>query len=239
LIFAVIADIHSNIEALEAVLEDIKNRGIYKVYCAGDLVGYYPYPNEVIERLRRDKIQTIMGNYDESVGKNLLVCGCDYDDEHQMMLAGQSLEWTKRNTTDENKKYLRNLPRELRFNISGKEVLMVHGSPRALNEYLKLTTPSDYLKKLAEEKKADVLIFGHTHVPYHRKVDEYHFINAGSVGKPKHGNPNATYVVVDIAQTHVKVDIIEVPYDYEKVIQAVEKSDLPDEFAELLRKGTG
>jgi len=237
--FAIIADIHSNLPALEKVLEDIKLLGIEKIYCAGDLVGYLPFPNEVIDLIKTEEIETIQGNYDESVGNNRLVCGCDFKNEEARIIGEGSLNWSKLNTSDENKEFLRNLPKKIQVNLADKNVVIVHGSPRKQNEYLFENTNTDYLNQLLTESNADILICGHTHLPYHLELEKGHIINAGSAGKPKHGNPNTTYVIVEINNGQIITEIREVPYDYEKTVQAIKESDLPKQIAEKIAKGIG
>lgn len=233
---AVIADVHSNIYALKAVLDDIRSKKVDKVMCAGDLVGYAPFPNEVIELIKKENIPTVMGNYDDGVGFWRLVCGCDYKTPEAQVLGEKSIAWTKENTSEENKKFLQNLPKEIKIYIGQYKIMLVHGSPRALNEYLKIDTAKEILEEVLSEIEENVLICGHTHIPFHRIVAGKHLINAGSVGKPKHGDPQALYALIDINEG-IKVDFIKVPYDYERTAQAIEKSELPNEFATLIREG--
>jgi putative phosphoesterase len=234
--FAVIADVHSNIYALNAALEDIKQRGIERIYCAGDLVGYAPFPNEVIHTIKKANIPTVMGNYDEATAYFKPTCGCDYPNEKAAEIGNQSIAWTKKHTSEESKEFLKTLPSKIEFTEKGKKVLIVHGSPRQINEYLYETRPQEELEEIMSQADADILICGHTHLPYHKVINEKHLINAGSVGKPKHGDPMGTYVIVDIDQD-VQVEIIKFPYDYEKTAQAIEASELPNELAALLRTG--
>lgn len=234
---AIITDIHSNIFALEAVLEDIKNKGIENIYCLGDLVGYGPFPNEVINLIKENNIPTIQGNYDQSVGEDLFACGCDYKDGKTMALGTKSLHWSQENTTDENKKWLRELPEKIEFEVKGRKILLVHGSPRKNNEYL--YEDSKELEEIADIIRANIMICGHTHKPFHKNVDGIHMINAGSVGKPKHGNPNATYMIIDVYSDDIKTQIVEVLYDYEKMATAIEDSEIPSEFADKIRNGVG
>lgn len=234
--FAAIGDIHSNIEALEAVLQDIDNRQVDFIVSTGDLVGYFPYPNEVIDLLRKRHILSIQGNYDSAIGNNEAVCGCDYTDDKQLEMAGLSMLYTNSVISEENRQYLKNLPRFITLTMEGMKALIVHGSPRRTNEYLFEDCPAT--AEVAAQLSEDILICGHTHKPYYKVVQGKHIINVGSAGKPKHGNPNSTYVIVTVQDEQVQVDIVEVPYDYEKVAQAVEADELlPNEFADLLRKG--
>jgi putative phosphoesterase len=234
---AVIADVHSNIYGLDAVLKDIDNKSVDLIVCTGDLVGYNPFPNEVIDTIRDRKILTIKGNYDEAVGEELMICGCDYPDPKDAENAGISLNWTIDQTTDNNKEFLKGLPKEVKMIFQGKTIMFVHGSPRKINEYLKENS------KEAEENMGifehDILVCGHTHKPYYKYYGDKLLVNAGSAGKPKTGSPNANYVVIDIKGDDIVVEINEVSYEYEKTAAAIEQKGLPKEFAEIIRTGRG
>ncbi len=232
---AVIADIHSNIHALEKVLSDIEQRNVDLTLCMGDMVGYYPYPNEVIDLIRRKNILSIMGNYDDAVGNELMACGCDYPDPRDMENAAISLNWTIDETNDENKAYLRSLPKEMTMVFENKKVRFVHGSPRKITEYLKEN--SKEASEVMADFEEDVLVCGHTHKPYHKLYGEKLLVNAGSAGKPKTGNPDANYVILTVAADGASVETVEVPYDYEKTAKATEDAGLPKEFAVILRTG--
>lgn len=234
---AVISDIHSNVHALEKVLKDIHNRNVDLIVCVGDLVGYCTFPNQVIDLIRKENILTIMGNYDDAVGNIRIACGCDYPDPKDAENAAASLSWTIENTSEENRKYLRSLPSEMKFIFEGKEISFVHGSPRRINEYLKEN--SEEAKEVMEYFAEDILVCGHTHKPYYKMYGDKMLINAGSVGKSKTGTPDANYVIIDINKEEAQVDIIEVPYDFEKTAKAIEEAGLPKEFAELIRTGRG
>lgn len=242
---AVISDIHSNIYALNEVLLDIQKRSIDMIVCTGDLVGYGTRPNEVIETLKKNKILTIMGNYDDAIGNLKIVCGCDYPDPKDAEKAGLSMHFTGQETTDENKKYLRNLPKEATFIFNNKTIRFVHGSTRLINEYLKEN--SKEANEVMGELVEDILVCGHTHIPYAKYYGDKLLVNAGSVGKPKTGSPNANYVIIDIknddevvkGSSNVEVEIIEVSYDFEKIAREIEENEiLPGEFARLIREGS-
>ena len=233
---AVISDIHSNVYALNEVLKDIKNRNIDMIVCTGDLVGYGTRPNEVIETLRNEKILTIMGNYDDAIGNFKIVCGCDYKDPKDTEKASLSMQFTSEKTTDENKEYLRNLPKEITFTFNNKTIRFVHGSTRLINEYLKENSKES--EEVMKELKEDILVCGHTHIPYSKYYGNKLLVNAGSVGTPKTNSPNANYVIIDI-KSSVAVEIIEVPYDFEKIAKEIEENEiLPNDFARLIREGS-
>lgn len=249
---ALFSDIHANLPALEAVLEDIDSNKPDALYCLGDLVGYAPFPNEVIETIRKHHIPVIAGNYDQGVGLNSDDCGCAYKTVEDQKRGAESIAYTNKIITEENRAYLRSLPAHLRIkfgvNSTPWNLLMVHGSPRKINEYLFEDRTDKSLLRMMDKAGSHILAFGHTHKPYHKKIEDEngeirHAINIGSVGKPKDGDPRACYVLLewegdlDIKNPDaLSVHFIRVSYDVEKTAQAVENSPLPPEFADMLRK---
>jgi putative phosphoesterase len=236
----IFGDIHANMPALEAVYADMEDRGLAKLYCLGDLVGYGTFPNEVITAVRARNIPTIMGNYDLGVGHDSDDCGCAYTNPKSEALGKLSIAWSNVHTSDENKAYLRELVEAIPLQIGDLRVMLVHGSPRKINEYLFEDRPEKSLVRLLDMAEADVLVCGHTHKPYHRiMADGRHVINAGSVGKPKDGDPRACNITLAADGRDLTVDFIRVDYDVETAAQAIEATDMPDEYAEMLRMGKG
>src|SRR6266542_2442483 len=129
---AIFSDIHGNMPALTAVLDDIRQQRVDTVYCLGDLVGYAPFPNEVTARIREERIPTIMGNYDDGAGFDRDECGCAYREPEEQRRGDRSLAWTKAHVTPENKAFLRELHKEIRLEADGQRILLVHGSPRKI-----------------------------------------------------------------------------------------------------------
>ncbi len=234
---AVLGDIHSNLPALEAVLEDLSSQGINQVYCVGDLVGYGPKPNEVIEIIKAKRIVTVMGNYDDAVAFNLPVCGCNYKSDAERRRGEMSLSWTKAKLTQENRAFLQELPEELSVSLGNRHLLLFHGSPRALNEYLYDFDDVEVFRDIIINYPADIYIFGHTHMPYIKKISDKLFINAGSVGLPKDGNPEACYAIVEIS-AETKVTFKRVSYPAEQTAEDIIKAGLTEEFAEIVRTGS-
>jgi putative phosphoesterase len=236
----IFSDIHANLPALEAVIADMDRRGLENRYCLGDLVGYGTYPNEVVVAIRNSKISTIIGNYDQGIGNSSDDCGCAYRDEVAKALGQRPIAWTNEHTTGENKTYLRQLPRQLPLPLGEFHVLLVHGSPRRVNEYLYEDRPASSLERLLDLAEADVLVCGHTHLPYHRILPSgRHVVNVGSVGKPKDGDPRACYVALDADGSDFQVQFIRIPYDIEAAVNAIEASEMPDEYAQMLLAGKG
>ncbi len=233
----IISDIHGNMAALDAVLRDLEPRALDAIYCLGDLVGYAAHPDEVTERIRSEGIPTIMGNYDDGVGFERDECGCAYTNPVDKALGDQSLAWTKANVTPENKAFLRTLVSEIRLEADGRRVLLVHGSPRRINEYLFEDRPISSFQRLAASSQADIIVFGHTHKPYTKRAGDVLFVNAGSVGKPKDGDWRACYVVLDPSDAANPVEFIRLPYDVASEAAAIRASDLPDKFATDIETG--
>lgn len=236
----VFGDIHANLPALEAVFADMAARSLNNLYCLGDLVGYGTFPNEVVAAIRERGIPTIMGNYDQGVGQDSDDCGCAYRTPEAQALGVRSIAWSNVHTTAENKAYLRQLVDKIPLQLGDLKVVLVHGSPRKVNEYLYEDRPEASLERLLDLVEADVLVCGHTHLPYHRVLGSgRHVINAGSVGKPKDSDPRACYITLAAEGRELSVEFIRIPYDVEKAAQAIEAAEMPDEFAGMLRLGKG
>lgn len=250
---ALFSDIHANLPALEAVLQDIDQKNPDSIYCLGDLVGYNVWPNEVVREIRKRKIPTIAGNYDFGIGRNINECGCAYKTEEDKAMGTISISFTNQIMEEGERQYLRTLPAHIRveFQLNDEKItlLLVHGSPRKINEYLFEDREEKSLLRIMKDAGADIMAFGHTHKPYHRVLvsenDEklFHAINIGSVGKPKDGNVDACYVMLEIKEGQsdskvddISVDFIRVKYDVDRAAKAVEESPLPNQYAAMLRK---
>jgi putative phosphoesterase len=236
---AIFSDLHGNLSAGQAVLEAIDRAAPDAVYCLGDMVGYGAFPNETAELICAREIPTIMGNYDDGVGFDRDDCGCAYKDAAEAERGQQSLFWTRGTTTDETKAYLRTLSPEIRFEVEGQRVRLVHGSPRRMNEYLFEDRDPRSLERIARSADCDVLVFGHTHKPWVRTIEDVLFVNDGSVGKPKDGDPRAAWALLTFEPDQPpNVRIERVPYDVATMAAAIRAADgLPDHFARDLETG--
>ncbi len=253
---ALFSDIHANLPALQAFFKDVEARNPDSLYCLGDLVGYNIWPNEVINEIRKRKIPTIAGNYDFGIGRASNDCGCAYKTDDEKANGAVSISFTNEIVKDDERAYLRTLPAhikvEFQLNNDKLNLLLVHGSPRKINEYLFEDRDEKSMLRIMEQADADIMCFGHTHKPYHRIMDggvdgQHHFrhaINIGSVGKPKDGNPQGGYVMLTINDNSsvldresLQVEFIRFDYDIETAAKAVENCPLPNAYAESLRKG--
>ena len=243
---ALFSDVHANLPALDAVLRDLAGRhDIGATYHLGDLVGYAPWPNEVVARLREAGTPGVAGNYDSTVATHYKHCGCRYEDARQEALAHESFTWTLANTSDASKQFLGSLPfridiRPLGGHVAGPTVRLVHGNHALNTVYVTADRSDDFLTTMGTALGArlgDTVCFGHTHKPWHRVVGGVHFVNTGSVGRPKDGDPRAGYVLLDVTEAATTVEFVRLDYDVEAAARAIIASDLPDEFAEHLRTG--
>jgi predicted phosphodiesterase len=253
---ALFSDIHANLPALEAFFKDTDSKMPDAVYCLGDLVGYNVWPNEVINEIRKRAIPTIAGNYDFGIGRMSNDCGCAYKTDPEKEMGKISISYTNSIVKDDERIYLRTLPAhikvEFQLNEDKLNLLLVHGSPRKINEYLFEDRDEKSLLRIMHDADADIMCFGHTHKPYHRALAETaegktryrHAINIGSVGKPKDGDPRGGYVLLHILENSsilnpesIQVEFVRFEYDVEKAAKEVEESPLPNEYADMLRKG--
>lgn len=244
--YALISDIHGNLPALEAVLAAIDDRDdVDGIYHLGDLVGYAPWPDEVVALLRERAIAGVAGNYDSTTATDYEHCGCKYEDPRQEELSHLSYEWTRANTAAATKAWLGGLPfridlRPLGGHRAGPRLMLVHGNPVLNTVYWTEDRSDDFCEKMADHlgaRPGDVIAFGHTHKPWHRAVDGRHFVNTGSVGRPKDGDWRAGYVIVGMDGESVTIDFVRVEYDLDRATAAIRYSDLPDDFAEYLETG--
>jgi putative phosphoesterase len=231
---AVITDIHANLPALEAALAAIERLAVDGIYCGGDLVGYGPHPSEVCASVEARAIPTIYGNYDYAIAREILDCGCAYVTQHDREIGQLSVEWTLAHTDGRAKDFMRGLPFDLRFELAGKRVRLVHGSPRKVNEYLFEDKPARTFERIAALADCDVLVFGHTHKPWVHEYGGVLFVNCGAVGKPKDGDPRASFAVLEEAADGVSVSIERAEYDALAVAREMRAVGLPEELAENL-----
>lgn len=232
---ALIGDVHANLPALEAVLTHAHEQGVEAIWNVGDFVGYGAFPDEVVQRLRKENALSIVGNYDLKVlqfkQKKKKWRKKKQPDKYL------AFEWAYENLSKKSRKYLRFLSQEIRMKVKGKRVLLTHGSPASDEEPLTPDTPEKRLRELAQTAKADVIICGHSHRPFAREVDGVWFINTGSVGRPDDGDPRACYAVLEIDSKRIQVRHHRVEYDVERAVAAIREHKLPEAFAQMTLQG--
>ncbi len=236
---AVFGGVYSNALALRATLEDARRRDVDAVFCLGDLGGFGPHPDRVYPLLRDAGVLVLQGNYDESLAMGRTDCGCGYTDPRDNHFARISYAYTFSRTSGDNRAWLGTLPHRRRVQLGDHRVLMCHGSPRVINEFLwESTAPTGLLRAFLREANADVLLCTHTGIKWHRPLrDAAHAVNVGVIGRPENdGTANVWYTVLS-ATPELEVEFVPVPYDAETLAREMEAEKLPAEFVETIRTG--
>ncbi len=237
---ALFGGIYNNCRALEAALADARRRNADDIYCLGDLGAFGPCPDRVYPLLREHGVQCIQGNYDNSLAGGLADCQCGYTDPRDNYFARISYSYTFKNTSEENKAWLRTLPATLRLEVEGRRVLLCHGSPRKMNEFLwESTSPDCFLEYLLDQSNADIVCATHTGIKWHRTLPrKRHFINVGVLGRPENdGRTNVWYTLLSLDRAEVEVEFIPVEYDFHALASDMELEGLPEEFIETIMTG--
>ena len=233
--------IYNNYLALEAAIDDVAARGVDAIYCLGDMGAFGPFPNRVFPLLRDHNVICMQGNYDNSIGNELADCQCGYTDPRDNHFARISYDYTLTNTSAENRRWLKELPGELRIELAGRRVLMSHGSPRSMNEFLwESTTSTHFLDALAREYQADLILATHTGIKWQRELSGgRRFINVGVLGRPENdGKTNVWYTLLESANGgDLSVEFIPVEFDYRRLMREMQSEGIPDEFQQTLETG--
>jgi len=236
---AVFGGIYSNYLALTAALADARQRGAEAVFCLGDLGAFGPHPDRVFALLRDHGVQCIQGNYDNSIGNGLADCQCGYTDPRDNHFARLSYQYTFQHTSQANRAWLSGLPGQRRVQLGRYRVLMCHGSPRKMNEFLwESTTPTHFLDQLADKHETDIILTTHTGIKWHRPLThDRHFINVGVLGRPENdGLTNVWYSLLEVTPTF-RVEFVPVVYDHERLAEEMRAERLPEEFVQTVLTG--
>jgi len=238
--FAFIGGIYSNVHALRATLADVSRRGVDRTFFLGDLGAFGPHPDRVPELLIEQGVPGIQGNYEESLSSNASDCHCGYTDPRDNHYAQISYDYTFANTSESHKKWMGTLPREIRFTAGDVRFLLVHGSPRRINEFLwRSTSPRPFLEKLCRDHETDVIVCTHTGLHWHQPLTGgRHVINAGVIGRPANdGRTNVWYALVGVNGAAISVEFVPVAYDHLLLAQEMRAEQLPEEFVETILTG--
>jgi len=236
---ALIGGIYSNYHALVATLDDIKRRGCDSAFFLGDLGAFGPHPDRVPELLIERGIAGIQGNYEESLSSGATDCNCGYTDPRDNHYARISYDYTSEKTSDANKRWMGTLPKSLRLEVNGRSVLLSHGSPRKINEFLwRSTSPDPFLQRMCDDYQADVIVCTHSGLHWHKRLaDGRHVVNAGVIGRPANdGRTNVWYTMLSIGDD-VDVEFLPVEYDHVALAREMRAEKLPEEFIESIATG--
>ena len=234
----VLGDIHGNLPAVEKCVAEASKEGYDRILHAGDLVGYGPDTDEILQRLKRTGIDGVRGNWDEAVAWDAETPGSTHPDPRLAEAAQISFAATCESTTRIGKNILGNLPFEIRFWEGGISFLLVHANPVDTTTYLLEDADELTFREYAKASGVDVLIFGHTHQHYHRQVKTHHFICVGSVGVPPRNDPRTGYTVIYTGNIGKGVDVNFrlFEYDTQRLARRYLERGLRDPLAPLLSR---
>jgi hypothetical protein len=235
---ALFGGVYSNHLALESVLADAARRGADR-WCLGDLGGFGPHPDRAAEILRGSGVPMLRGNVDDSIGHDRDDCSCGYSDPMDNHFAQLSYDYTVARTSPEHKTWMRGLPAQARLEIAGHRVLLCHGSPRRVNEFLWDSACSDaFLEWLCEAHRADLIACSHTGLHWHRALPSgRHVINVGAIGRPANdGRTEVWYAEVELG-SELGVSFRPVTYDFDRLAREMDDEGLPTEFVATIRTG--
>ncbi len=231
---ALLGDVHGNLPALEAVLAHSREQAVEALWNIGDFVGYGPFPDEVVQLLQSERITNILGNYDRKVLKIKSKLEQWKGKAAEKRLA---FEWAYDHLSEQSRQYLHNIPEQRRLQVEGWSILLTHASPASRKEHLSLLTPKSRLRELAILAGAQIIICGHSHQAFVRKVDQTWFINTGSVGRPDDGDPRACYAILELSPDQIEVQHYRLDYDIEQTVAEIRRQGLPEHFSQMFLQG--
>jgi len=230
----VLSDIHGNYPALTAIARKTSNTDFDAIINCGDSIVYGPFPNETLNWLKTHHTISIIGNTDKKIIK--LLNGKDIkkprNPDKKIMYS-----WTASILTRENQLFLKTLASKASLLLSGYRIGIFHGSPTNPDEFLFQNSPKARFASLAEKKEHDIIISGHSHTPYLKKVNNVFFINPGSVGRMFDSNPDASYAIITIHDKKVEVEHFRTPYNVDMVVAALRANSHPSIYEEMFLKG--
>lgn len=233
---AVISDIHANFQALEAVMNDIKEQKCDRIFCLGDLAMAGPEPVKVIDYVKNQKNwDIIQGNTDKMIAEFSHALADSVKSVFPVM--GNALIDDVSIINDEQKEYLKNLPVQKELAIEGIKILLVHGSPRRNNEDILPETTLEELDEILTNVDADLIFCGHTHVPCGFQTNSKKtVVNVGSVGRPMTKNPESCYVIADFNNREFTIEHRLVDYDRETASKIMRQRnfDGAEKLAEMI-----
>jgi diadenosine tetraphosphatase ApaH/serine/threonine PP2A family protein phosphatase len=237
---AVFGGIYNNHLGLAALLEDATRRGAEAIYCLGDLGGFGPNPEKVRPLLAQGGVLAIQGNYEESLASGRGDCNCGYTDPRDNHFAEMSYRYTERSCTPAFKAWMGTLPKRRRVRVGDRELLLVHGSPRRVNEFLfRSTSPVPFLEVLLDQQRCDGILCTHTGLQWHRRLPSGRdVVNVGVIGRPANdGNTHVWYALLEARTDGLGVELLPLVYDHESLAAEMRREELPEEFVETIRTG--
>jgi len=241
---ALLGGVYNNHLALEAVLQDCATRGADITFFLGDCGGFGPHPDLSIEILKNSHRRCMQGNYDDSVARGLDDCQCGYTHPRDNHFARLSYQYTFENTSESNRQWLGSLPEGFRLTLGTHRLLLSHGSPRKINEFLWYsTTPRGFIHRLCQQYNADLICCTHTGIHWKRQYQlegeaGFGLVNVGCIGRPANdGTPRVWYTLISAEKEQPKVEFIPVTYNHKALAQQMHAEQLPGEFIDTITSG--
>lgn len=225
---AIISDIHGNFPALKEVIKEIKRKKIKKIFCCGDIIGYASMSNECIKELIKNNVKSIYGNHEYALLNDDKLNWFNY-------YALKALIWHKENLKNFSWRWIKKLKEKIIIKIANKRIMLVHGSPESCFEYVWQDTSEQTFLYWLEKYNVDILVFGHTHIPFIKNIENQIVINPGSVGQPRDGNNKASFCIIDLKNN--QSEIIRINYNIDKIAVDIKRKGLPKIFADRLYFG--
>ncbi len=229
-------DIHGNLPALEVCFAQAEKDGYDLLVHTGDVAGYGPFVTECAEFLNLRNIPGVRGNFDENLDEDSEESGSFDPDPAERALAESSLDWARRSVEHWARRWLIEMPFELRHSSGGWSVAVYHGTPIDLYSGLLPEMPEPRFVEYGDAADADIVITGHVHRPFHKRVGNRHFVNPGSVGRPRDKDPRTGFAVIEIGGG-VRVTFPRFAYDVERTVRAIGERGLPSELSDRIRSG--
>ena len=236
---AVFGGVYSNHHALRALLADVQRRGVDAVFCLGDLGAFGPHPDRSWPLLVDAGVRCIRGNYDDSIARGLDDCQCGYTDPQDNFFARLSYQYTFQNTSAAYREWMGALPEQMRLRLGRHRLLLCHGSPRQMNEFLwESTTPPQFLQRLRRQAETDVILGTHSGIHWQRRLpDGGLYVNVGVIGRPENdGTTDVWYAILE-AGAEPRVEFVRLPYDWRSLAQEMRHERLPEEFVQTIETG--
>jgi len=236
----VFGGVYNNHLALKAVLDAAHKHRAEAIYCLGDLGGFGPSPEKVWPLLLEGEVRTLRGNYEESLAGGREDCNCGYTDPRDNHFATLSYRYTAENCSSDFKSWMGGLPPRRRIRVGRRELLLVHGSPRQINEFLfDSTSPVSFLEVLLDQESCDGLLCTHTGLHWHRHLPSGRdVVNVGVIGRPANdGQPGVWYALLEDRDTQLGVELLPLDYEHQALALEMQQQGLPQEFIDTLRHG--
>ncbi len=237
---AVFGGVYNNHYALQALIDDARKRGAERLYCLGDLGGFGPNPEKVWPLLVEHDVRVLQGNYEESLSTGHEDCNCGYTDPRDNHFAELSYRYTAERCSDDFKAWMGELPRRRRIRVGERELLLVHGSPRRVNEFLfESTAPVPFLEVMLDRERCDGVLCTHSGLHWHRRLPSGRdLVNVGVIGRPANdGRTNVWYALLEADGSELGVELVPLAYDHEALAAEMRAEELPEEFVETVLTG--